>query len=134
MFRHITAVVLFVHDFQKCLTFYRDVIGLPVAQLEAGFVAFKMQDQDFALQEIPASGPMVGVGLEDFEPMNGKLQRALLCTRVDNVDAAYETLKERGVVFTRGPVDQAWGIRCIYFRDPEGNLWEFAQPIVKNAD
>lgn len=131
MFRNVTAVVLFVQDFQKCLTFYRDVLGLPVAQLESGFAAFQMNGQDFALQAIPASAKMINAGESDLAPVDGKLGRVMLCTRVENVDSVYETLKERGVSFAAPPVDQYWGLRCIYFHDPEGHVWEFAQPLNK---
>ena len=43
---------------------------------------------------------------------------------VEDVDAAYATLEATGVEFTKAPVDQPWGMRAAYFRDPEGNLWE----------
>lgn len=59
MFKRVTAVVLFVQDFQSTLIFYRDILGLEVAQLEDGFVAFKMQDQDFAINEISKASAMV---------------------------------------------------------------------------
>ena len=52
MFNHVTALVLFVQDFEKMLAFYRDTLELPVAQLEEKFVAFKMHDQDFALLHV----------------------------------------------------------------------------------
>lgn len=129
MFKRVTAVVLFVQDFQSSLTFYRDILGLEVAQLEDGFVAFKMQDQDFAINEISKASAMVNVPEADFEPQTGKTDRVLLCTRVENVDVAYDTLKAKGVEFTLPPTDQYWGLRTAFFKDPEGNIWEIAHPI-----
>jgi lactoylglutathione lyase len=127
MFQKVTAVVLFVQDFETCLTFYRDKLGLPVAQLEPKFAAFKMQDQDFAMLEISQAADMIGVGVEAFEAQTGKIDRVLLCADVENVDVVYETFKANGVQFTKAPVDQPWGIRAAYFRDPEGNIWEMRQ-------
>jgi lactoylglutathione lyase len=129
MFRKVSAAVLFVQDFEKSLEFYRDRLGLEVAQLEEKFVAFKMDDQDFAINQISEGANMVGLDVAAFEAQTGKADRVLLCARVDNVDAAYETLKAKGVEFTKGPMDQYWGLRTAYFRDPEGNIWEIAQPI-----
>ena len=126
MFNRVSAVVLFVQDFDKCLTFYRDTLGLPVAQLEANFVAFKMKDQDFALQAASAAAEMFHVEAAAL-PTRGT-DRMMLCTRVDNVDAEYARLTAKGVEFITAPVDQYWGIRAAYFRDPEGNVWEMAQP------
>jgi len=130
VFNRISAVVLFVQDFDRCLRFYRDTLGLPVAQLESNFVAFKMVDQDFALQEIAASAQMVNVDVEAFEAQTGKADRALLCARLDNVDIAYEALRAKGVEFTQPPIDQPWGLRAAYFRDPEGNIWEIAHQLI----
>jgi len=41
----------------------------------------------------------------------------------DNVDEDYKRLKEAGVEFLGEPqtMDE-WGMRCVYLRDPEGNL------------
>jgi lactoylglutathione lyase len=122
MFQKVTAIVLFVQDFETCLTFYRDKLGLPVAQLEPKFAAFKMQDQDFAMLEISQAADMIGVGVEAFEAQTGKIDRVLLCADVENVDTVYEAFKANGVQFTKAPVDQPWGIRAAYFRDPEGNI------------
>jgi catechol 2,3-dioxygenase-like lactoylglutathione lyase family enzyme len=129
MFTRISAVVLFVEDFEKCLIFYRDTLELPVAQLEAKFVAFQMNGHDFALQELEQSANMVSLKVDAFEPQTGKTDRVMLCARVDDIDATYAKLKAKGVTFTREPIDQYWGLRAAYFTDPEGNLWELAQQI-----
>lgn len=129
MFNRVSAVVLFVQDFNKCLTFYRDTLGLEVVQLESRFAAFKMAGHDFALVEMSEASEMVNAEQTAFEPQTGKFDRVLLCARVDNVDTAYATLKARGVEFTQAPADKPWGIRTAYFTDPEGNIWEIAHPL-----
>lgn len=129
MFNQVTAVVLFVQDFDTCLTFYRDKLGLPVAQLEEKFAAFKMHDQDFAILDLADAAKMVNLDPSAFEPQTGRADRVMLCTHVENVDATYETYKANGVEFTLPPTDQYWGIRAAYFRDPEGNIWEIAHPL-----
>ena len=48
---------------------------------------------------------------------------------MEDVDAAYEALKARGVSLLRPPTDRPWGLRTAHFADPEGNLWEIHQPI-----
>lgn len=45
---------------------------------------------------------------------------------VDDVDAMFEELKERGVDLLNGPMDRPWGIRTASFRDPGGHIWEIA--------
>lgn len=126
MFHKISTVNLFVQDFDKCLKFYRDTLCLELTRLEPTFVAFRMDDHELHLLQISDGADVLGVNMEAFESQTGKLDRVLLCSRVDNVDAAYETLKANGVEFTKSPVDQPWGIRAAYFRDPEGNIWEIS--------
>ncbi len=134
MFNRITAVVLFVQDFETSLAFYRDKVGLEVVVLEPKFAAFKMFDQDFAINEIAHAAEMVHLPVEAFEPQTGKTDRVMLCTRVDDVDATYEMLVSRGVEFTLPPTDQYWGLRTAFFLDSEGNIWEIAQPLAAQTN
>ncbi|MBN8620625.1 MAG: VOC family protein [Anaerolineae bacterium] len=129
MFHKIRTVNLFVHDFEKCLSFYRDALALEVIRLEPTFVAFKMDDHELHLLQIADGANVLGVDLSAFESQTGKLDRVLLCSQVDNVDAVYHTLSANGVEFTKAPVDQPWGIRAAYFHDPEGNIWEINHPL-----
>jgi lactoylglutathione lyase len=129
MFNKVVAAVLFVQDFEKCLAFYRDTLGLPVISLLPKFAAFKMDDQDFAISQMSEGAEQINVGLDAFEPHTGKLVPVMLCAMVENVDTAYEDLKAKGVQFTKAPVDQPWSIRAAYFHDPEGNVWEIAHKI-----
>jgi len=129
MFHKIRTVNLFVHDFEKCLSFYRDALALEVIRLEPTFVAFKMDDHELHLLQIADGANVLGVDLSAFESQTGKLDRVLLCSQVDNVDAVYQTLMANGVEFTKAPVDQPWGIRAAYFHDPEGNIWEINHPL-----
>lgn len=129
MFHKIRTVNLFVHDFEKCLSFYRDALALEIIRLEPTFVAFKMDDHELHLLQIADGANVLGVDLSAFESQTGKLDRVLLCSQVDNVDAVYQTLSANGVEFTKAPVDQPWGIRAAYFHDPEGNIWEINHPL-----
>ena len=43
----------------------------------------------------------------------------------DDLDKDYQRLKDAGVIFLGEPqLVEDWGMRCTYFRDPEGNLFE----------
>jgi catechol 2,3-dioxygenase-like lactoylglutathione lyase family enzyme len=49
---------------------------------------------------------------------------------VDDVDAAFETLRERGVAFADEPSTlEEWGIRLVPFTDPEGNVYFLVQTL-----
>ncbi len=133
MFSRISAVVLFVRDLETCSAFYRDKIGLEVVFRDAESTAFKLDGQDFALVAINNAAGMVKVDIAEFMSADGKAHPVMLCADTDNADAVYEALRANGVAFTQPPVDQHWGYRAAYFRDPEGNFWEIRQPIPRPA-
>jgi uncharacterized glyoxalase superfamily protein PhnB len=57
-------------------------------------------------------------GVELAFGLNERFQMYLI---VDDVDVAYNTLKEKGVSFVSEPKDQFWGARTAEFVDPSGN-------------
>lgn len=50
----------------------------------------------------------------------------LMC---DDVDALHAEFVAHGVAIAVGPVDQTWGMRELYVRDPDGNSIRFAAPL-----
>lgn len=58
----------------------------------------------------------------------GRLDRVIYVIPTDNIDEDYKTLKDKGVCFIGEPQTiKEWYMRCVYFRDPEGNLFEICQ-------
>jgi len=47
---------------------------------------------------------------------------------VDDVNALHEELRGKVAIDT-GPVDQSWGNREMYVKDPDGNSIRFTQPL-----
>ncbi|MEK4350762.1 VOC family protein [Paenibacillus sp. FSL R5-0475] len=45
-----------------------------------------------------------------------------LSIEVDDVDAVFERMKSAGYTIEYGPVDEPWGVRRFYVRDPFGKL------------
>lgn len=122
MFRKVDAIVVFVQDLEKCLTFYRDTLGFPITFSDDVSVGFKLGDQDFLILQSSAAAKMVGEAA--LFPANGVGSRVLLCVGVDDVDAVYNALLAKGIHAVNPPKDQPWGRRTAYIADPEGNLWE----------
>lgn len=46
---------------------------------------------------------------------------------VESVDALHDELKARGVTIDSGPVDQTWGNREMYVKDPDHNSIRFVE-------
>jgi catechol 2,3-dioxygenase-like lactoylglutathione lyase family enzyme len=47
----------------------------------------------------------------------------------DSVGALHAEFVARGVKIHIAPVDQTWGMRELYVRDPDGNSIRFGQPV-----
>lgn len=127
MFHKVMATVLFVQDLPGCVSFYRDTLGLEVQESDADSASFQMENVYFLLLKATAAAQMISA-----EPLELKFEggpRGLLAAGVENVDAAYEELKAKGVTFLQPPTDQTWGLRTAYFADPQGHIWEINQSI-----
>ena len=125
MIRRIDATVIFVRDLARCMTFYRDTLGLHVATSDANSVAFRLENQYVLLLALPAAADLIRAEVTTLSSEGGP--RVLLAAGVEDVDATYQELVAKGVTFLRPPTNQPWGLRTAHFADPEGHLWEINQ-------
>jgi lactoylglutathione lyase len=127
MISRIDATVVFVRDLARCMTFYRDTLGLQVATSDPNSVAFRLENQYVLLLSLPAAADLIRAEVTTLSSEGGP--RVLLAAGVEDVDATYQELVAKGVTFVRPPTNQPWGLRTAHFADPEGNLWELNQSI-----
>jgi lactoylglutathione lyase len=127
MIRKVNAVVLFVQDLDRSMRFYRDTLDLDVVVSDDVSFAFRMEGQDFAIVKLSEGMNMLNE--EVLALKQGAGHRVMLCADVEDVDATYESLTAKGVIFIKPPIDQPWGWRAAYFADPEGNIWELRESI-----
>ena len=132
MIHRIDATVLFVRDLARCMTFYRDTLKLQVKESDPDSVSFLMEDRYLLLLEVSAAADLISSETNALKIEGGP--RVLLAAGVEDVDAAYEELKAKGVTFLRPPTNQPWGLRTAHFADPEGNLWEINQSIESKTE
>lgn len=126
----LTHVRLLVTRFDTCFEFYQTQLGLEprfggpgdvYAEFHAGETALAIFDQALMAQVVGTSDLPVGGPSKD---------RVALTLSVENVDATYAQLRERGLAFLNEPHDQpAWGERVVHLRDPDGNLIELYHNI-----
>jgi lactoylglutathione lyase len=109
---------LFVEDMETSISFYRDVLGLPLlgkgdgwAHLDAG---------NGALVELIAGG------VASREPKRPDRQPIVLGLRVVDLDSAIAELKQKGVTLL-SDVGEYEATRWAHFSDPEGNRLEIKQ-------
>lgn len=124
--KDVGAIILFVADLQRSKVFYHDVLGLDVEFEDDESVGFKIEGLAFIVLQVDRARVQLQ-GEPTATPSAGAT--AFLTTFTGNVDALYADLVERGIRFFQEPADQPWGMRTAYFKDPDGHVWEIAQPV-----
>ena len=126
----LNSLRLLVDDFEGCLAFYRDILGLEVT----------LETEENIYAQLIGEGVSLGLYqrhlmaniLGRSEKSNERAQKdtSLLVFQVEDVDAAIDDLKEKGAVISKDPHDQsAWFMRVAHLRDPDGNLIELFHPL-----
>ena len=89
--------------------FYHDVLGLDCL-MDFGWIATYGSDEQMTIQI-------------SFASQGGSNTRTPdLSIEVDDVDGALDAMKAAGFPIEYGPVDEPWGVRRFYVRDPFGKL------------
>ena len=135
-FKKASVTILVRKDFGACFDFYTEKLGLiPVMGDRngpwCGFIVNKEEsDADYCFAIFAGDGQSAHKG---YVQPSATAQPDTITFGIpsDNIDEDYKRLKEAGVEFLGEPQTiEAWGIRCVYFRDPEGNLLSLDGGIV----
>ena len=124
VFNKIDYAMVTVSDMDRSVRFYRDALGLKLRFQSSEWTEFDTGTTTLALHG--GGKPQARQG-QDTEHAAGV---ASLGLNVADIDAAYRTLKERGVIFVMDPtVREGERIRLAVFVDPDGLPISIAQHI-----
>jgi catechol 2,3-dioxygenase-like lactoylglutathione lyase family enzyme len=112
----IGMVMLGVRDMARSLGFYRDALRLPV-QFSSGEFSF-----------LTAGGVSLVLRHASDLPAPADDRQSEIVFQVEDVDAAYQTLRSRGVVFRVEPRVVTSGQFAADFRDPDGHVLSIFGP------
>jgi catechol 2,3-dioxygenase-like lactoylglutathione lyase family enzyme len=89
-------------------------------------------DMDIQWLRHPLGGPMLELIRYMHHPAersahNSRVGAAHLCFAIDDVFGAYDNLRREGITFLSPPNEDAYGVRWVYLRDPDGNAVELIQ-------
>jgi catechol 2,3-dioxygenase-like lactoylglutathione lyase family enzyme len=96
-------------DMAAAERFYKDLLGLDLLMDRGWLVTYGSRER-MSVQISVASQGGSGTPTPD------------LSIEVDDVDAALERMRKAGLPIEYGPVDEPWGVRRFYVRDPFGKL------------
>ena len=135
----VSSAQLWVHDQEEALKFWSDKVGFEVradiTMPELGdfrWLAVGPPGQDdfsIALLAIPGPPVMDDETKKQIEALMAKGFAGSVFMTADDVQAAYEELKGRGVEFTEAPSERPYGIDS-EFRDPSGNTIRLGKTTV----
>ena len=118
--------MLVVKAIEPARDFYTSVLGATVYR-EYGGTSCVMQFHDSWLLLVTGGGPTTDKPTVTFaEPADPDGVSHAMTIRVDDCQAAYEAMLQRGATFLTQPVDWGGEIRC-FFRDPDGHLLEISE-------
>lgn len=126
-FKETTIRILVRKNYGECFDFYTQKLGLHVVWGDrngpyTSFAAESQEEPCFAIFLGDAMSMFRGYVQPDTEKQPDTVTAVI---PTDDLDQDYWSLKEAGVEFLGEPqFIEAWGRRCTYFRDPEGNLFE----------
>lgn len=122
-----TLRILVRKDYGKCFDFYTEKIGLvPVwGDRNGPYTSFSIsRDQPPCFAIFAGANMSMFKGYEQPKD-NSQPDTIAAVIPSSNLNEDYKKMKEAGVEFLTEPqVIEDWGMRCTYFRDPEGNLFE----------
>jgi len=115
MINGLDNVYYFVSDVKRAAEFYHGILGLKILE----------QDEHWA--SISLNGSRLGLHKSsDFFKSSERRGGATVTLNVDDIDQAYNLLREKGVKFL-GPISRnPWGSH-VSFADPDGNLLDIRQ-------
>ncbi len=119
------VITLFVADRDRSMEFYGRVLARDAIWEDDSSAVFKL---DNLMINLLQRGEPVDTLLGPVPAVDAGAS-FLLTVRVDDCDATVTALTARGAEFVLGPIDRPWGVRTATFADPDGFLWEVAQPL-----
>ena len=96
-------------DLAAARSFYQDVLGLDIV-MDHGWITTYGSSEKMTVQVSFARQGGSGTPVPD------------LSIEVDDVDAALAAMEAAGFPIEYGPVDEPWGVRRFFVRDPIGRL------------
>ena len=115
---NLLSIRIITADVKRMVEFYHQISGMPVVQYTEDFAELKTK---VATMAIGSTRTLQFFGGDDVAKA-AQNRSAIIEFKVDDVDAALERMRAAGFSIEYGPVDEPWGVRRFFVRDPFGKL------------
>ncbi|WP_059041306.1 VOC family protein [Paenibacillus rubinfantis] len=122
------SVRMITDNVDRLVEFYENVTGVSAERPAPVFAEFVLPSCTLAIghtQTTQLFGADSAVGAHN--------RTVILEFRVADVEAEYVRLKAVVEDWVKEPTTMPWGNRSMLFRDPDGNLLNFFQPVTEDA-
>ena len=109
----INYAIVFVSDMKRAVTFYRDVLGLPLKFESPGWTEFATDGATLALHHSEGANPDAATSL------NTPAGRCRPGFSVPNIDEFHRRMVEKNVLCLQEP-KETFGVRIAQYADPDG--------------
>lgn len=113
----IASIRIFVFDLESARKFYEETLGLAGRSDGDDYSTFTLGDVRLIIEPVAPTS--------DYALLVGRFTG--FSFEVADVNAAYEELKGRGVVFLDPPEEQPWGGILAHFEDADENILTIVQ-------
>lgn len=121
---------LLVTNFKACFEFYRDVMEFKPTFGSENDVYADFSTGTVTLALFSKALMSNAIGTAHLPTEASAQDKVCLIFEVEDVDAAWKALNQKGVSMAGSPADRPdWGLRSAYLRDPDGNLIEIYQAL-----
>ncbi|WP_442602994.1 VOC family protein [Paenibacillus sp. KN14-4R] len=117
-------VILYTNHPQESLTFYRDLLGLPIRGEHDSYIEFDTGSTILAINTRESVREITGLDIPDHHSRTYELGFT-----VTDVAATIEQLRQAGVTVVKEPLEKPWGQIVSYVSDPDGNLIEICSSL-----
>lgn len=119
---------LYVDDYDRCLQFYKDLLGLEITMTSQVDRYVELTDGETKLSIMCRSKLKEYFGNRTPVKFGTKDDAIAISFGVKDVDEACKYLENKEVEIVSQPWDfRDWGVKLALVRDPEGNLIELIQ-------
>lgn len=128
-----TIRILVRKDYGACYDFYTEKLGLvPIwGDRNGPYTSFATSHDETPCMAIFLGAAMTLFKGYELPTTNTQPDTVVAVIPTDYLDEDYLRLKEAGVEFVGEPqYIEEWGMRCTYFRDTEGNLFELTDSTI----
>ena len=108
------APSVYISQVDRAIAFYRDGLGFSVDNIDDP-PRRAVMTQNSAVLHLDVNAAKAG--------------SSRVHMIVDNLDSVCEQLSRAGVRLLQSPTIQVWGLRDIWVADPDGNVFELAEPV-----